>query len=132
LKDSPEQLLPPEFDQAARNAQLWSKRIGAATVAGAIAVALSYVTTAAWVIVALALAAQAMSFQRWWHYTNVMSAVGDKEVARLLSEDRIVVQALKRGGFRGFTARHPTTVGIGLSIVIFGIIIGVVFGRHHL
>jgi len=130
LDDSTE--LPSEFYEAARKAQRWTKRIASATVVGAIGVALSYLTSAGWVLVALALVAQVICLQRWWHYTNVMSIVGDNAISNLASEEGVAIQSQKGGGIRDFTSRHPTTVGILLGVVLLSVLIAVLVARHFL
>jgi len=107
------------------------RRIVAVTVVGAVALTLSYITTAAYVIVALALAAQVACFARWWHYANVMDAVGDKAISAAFAEDGVVVQEPKGRGLRGFAVRHPVIVGIGSALVGLGILIGVIVARHY-
>jgi hypothetical protein len=57
--------LPPEFDDAARSAKRWIRRVSAATVVGVIAVLLAQLTAAAYVIVGLAIVAQVVSFAMW-------------------------------------------------------------------
>jgi hypothetical protein len=75
-------------------------------------------------VLAAAIAVQAVCFAFWWHYMNVMDAVVDKfVVAQGVSLDLPV-----QPGWTGFVKRHPILSGVALGVVMLGVVTALVVG----